>query len=352
MEKQNTNKQSFGKQIYEHLMNGINHMLPFVIGGGLLMALAFLFDDYSINPAKFGSNTPFAAFLKQIGDLAFSFMLPMLAGYIAVSVAGTSGLAVGFISGVMAQQSGAGFLGALLAGFISGYIILMLSHIFKFMPKAFEGIKTLLIYPLIGLFIVGGVMMFVVNPPIASLNTWITESLTGMGDSSKILLGIIVAAMMAIDMGGPLNKSAYMFAVICLDAGNASVMAAAIIGGMVPATAVALATTLFKSKFTAKEREAGLSNYILGASFITEGAIPFAAADPFRVLPAVTLGSGVSGAVAMLFNCASVAPHGGIFILPVVENPLGFIIAYISGVVVAALLMGILKKPVIETKVS
>lgn len=350
METQITTKQSLGKQIYEHLMNGINHMLPFVIGGGLLMALAFLFDDYSINPSNFGSNTPFAAFLKQIGDLAFGFMLPMLAGYIAVSIAGTSGLATGFIGGVMAQQSGSGFLGALLAGFIGGYVIIILSKVLKFIPKAFEGLKVMLLYPLIGLFIVGGIMMFVVNPPVASLNGWITQSLTSMGDSSKVLLGLIVAAMMAVDMGGPLNKSAYMFAVVCLEAGNASVMAAAIIGGMVPATSIALATTLFKSKFTAKEREAGLTNYVLGASFITEGAISFAAADPLRVLPSVTVGSAVAGAVAMLFNCASVAPHGGIFILPVVENPLGFVIAYISGVVVAALMMGVLKKPVVETK--
>ncbi|MEG0152460.1 MAG: PTS fructose transporter subunit IIC [Niameybacter sp.] len=341
-------KQSLGQQIYEHLMNGINHMLPFVIGGGLLMALAFLFDDYSVNPANFGSNTPFAAMLKQIGDLAFGFMLPMLAGYIAVSVAGQSGLVTGFIGGMMAQQSGAGFLGALLAGFIGGYVIVLLSKILKFIPKSFEGLKVMLLYPLLGLFVVGVIMMFVVNPPVAALNGAITNTLTSMGDSSKVVLGLVVAAMMAVDMGGPLNKSAYMFAVVCLDAGNASVMAATIVGGMVPATSIALATTLFKNKFTAKEREAGLTNYILGMSFITEGAISFAASDPLRVLPSVTLGSAVAGGLAMMFNCASRAPHGGIFVLPVIENPMGFVIAYIGGVLVAAVMMGLLKKPAQE----
>lgn len=345
-------KESIGQKIYRNLMDGITHMLPFVIGGGLLIALAFLFDDYAIDPSNFGSNTPLSAFLKQIGDLTFGFMLPVLAAYIAVSIAGQPGMVVGFIGGVLAQQSGAGFLGALLAGFIAGYIVVLLEKVLCFIPKSLEGLKPMLLYPLLGLVLVGAVMTFVVNPPVTALNTMITETLTGMGASSQILLGIVLAAMMAVDMGGPLNKGAYMFAVICFDAGNYAAMAAVIIGGMVPATSIALATTLFKNKFTKKDREAGLTNYILGLSFITEGAISFAAADPFRVLPSVTVGSAVAGGLAMFFGCASRAPHGGIFILPVIENPAGFVIAFLSGVIVAALMIGFLKKPVVEEELK
>ena len=339
-------KESFGRQIYKHLMTGVSHMLPFVIGGGLLIALAFLFDDYALNPANFGSNTPFAAFLKSVGDAAFGFMLPVLAGYIAMSIGERPALAVGFVGGVLANTGGAGFLGALLAGFIAGYLVKGLSKVFSYLPQSLEGIKPTLLYPLFGILLIGAIMTFVVNPPVAAANNGMSNFLNSMGTTSQVLLGIVVAAMMAIDMGGPINKAAYVFGVASIEAGNFAIMAAVMAGGMVPPLAIALATTFFKNKFNKKDKEAGLTNYIMGLSFITEGAIPFAAADPFRVIPAVVIGSGVAGALTMVFKCTLRAPHGGIFVLPVIENPLGYVAAIVIGAIVGAVILGILKKPV------
>ncbi|MGL4736256.1 MAG: PTS fructose transporter subunit IIABC [Cellulosilyticaceae bacterium] len=341
-------QESFGRQIYKHLMNGVSHMLPFVIGGGLLIALAFLFDDYAINPANFGSNTPFAAFLKSVGDTAFGFMLPVLAGYIAMSIGERPALAVGFVGGMLANTGGAGFLGALLAGFIAGYLVKGLGKVFGYLPQSLEGIKPTLLYPLFGTLLIGAIMMFAVNPPVAAANAAITNFLNSMGTTSQVLLGIVVAAMMAIDMGGPINKAAYVFGVASLESGNFAIMAAVMAGGMVPPLAIALATTIFRSKFSKKDKDAGLTNYIMGLSFITEGAIPFAAADPLRVIPSAVVGAGVAGALTMMFGCALRAPHGGVFVLPVIENPFGYVIAVVAGALVGAIMLGLLKKPLDE----
>lgn len=341
-------KESFGRQLYKHLMNGVSHMLPFVIGGGLLIALAFLFDDYSIDPSNFGSNTPFAAFLKSVGDAAFGFMLPVLAGYIAMSIGERPALAVGFVGGLLANTGGAGFLGALLAGFVAGYLIKGLGKVFSYLPTSLEGIKPTLLYPLFGILLIGVIMTFIINPPVASVNAAMANFLNNMGTTSQVLLGIVVAAMMAIDMGGPINKAAYVFGVASLEAGNYAIMAAVMAGGMVPPLAIALATTFFRNKFDKKDKEAGITNYIMGLSFITEGAIPFAAADPLRVIPASVVGAGVAGALTMVFNCTLRAPHGGIFVLPVIENPFGYIIAIVAGSIIGALILGFSKKPIKE----
>lgn len=338
--------ESIGRQMYKHLMNGVSHMLPFVIGGGLLIALAFLFDDYSIDPSNFGSNTPFAAFLKQVGDAAFGFMLPVLAGYIAMSIGERPALAVGFVGGLLASTGGAGFLGALLAGFIAGYVVKGLSKVFNYLPQSLEGIKPTLLYPLCGTLLIGAIMIFVVNPPVAAANMGMTNILNSMGTTSQVLLGIVVASMMAIDMGGPINKAAYVFGVASLESGNYAIMAAVMAGGMVPPLAIAISTTLFKNRFSKKDKDAGLTNYIMGLSFITEGAIPFAAADPLRVIPAAVVGSGVAGALTMIFNCSLRAPHGGIFVLPVIENPMGYVASVVIGAVVGAVILGMLKKPI------
>lgn len=338
--------ESIGRQMYKHLMNGVSHMLPFVIGGGLLIALAFLFDDYSIDPSNFGSNTPFAAFLKQVGDAAFGFMLPVLAGYIAMSIGERPALAVGFVGGLLASTGGAGFLGALLAGFIAGYVVKGLSKVFNYLPQSLEGIKPTLLYPLCGTLLIGAIMIFVVNPPVAAANMGMTNVLNSMGTTSQVLLGIVVASMMAIDMGGPINKAAYVFGVASLESGNYAIMAAVMAGGMVPPLAIAISTTLFKNRFSKKDKDAGLTNYIMGLSFITEGAIPFAAADPLRVIPAAVVGSGVAGALTMIFNCSLRAPHGGIFVLPVIENPMGYVTSVVIGAVVGAVILGMLKKPI------
>lgn len=335
--------ESIGRQIYKHLMNGVSHMLPFVIGGGILIALAFLFDDYSIDPRKFGSNTPFAAFLKTVGDQAFGFMLPVLAGYIAMSIADRPALAVGFVGGALANFGGSGFLGALLAGFIAGYLVLGLKKIFGYLPDSLEGLKPILLYPFLGILAIGAIIVFVVNPPVAAANTGITNFLNGMGESSKILLGAVLGGMMAVDMGGPINKAAYVFGTASLASGQYEFMAAVMIGGMVPPLAIALCTTFFKSKFTENERKSGITNYIMGLSFITEGAIPFAAADPLRVIPACVLGSAVAGAMSMFFGCALRAPHGGLFVIPVISNPLGYIIALAAGSVIGMITLAVLK---------
>ncbi|MGL5354146.1 MAG: PTS fructose transporter subunit IIABC [Clostridium sp.] len=337
-------KESVGRTIYKHLMNGVSHMLPFVIGGGILIALAFLFDDYAIDPSNFGSNTPLAAFFKSVGDTAFGFMLPILAGYIAMSIADRPGLAVGFVGGALASAGGSGFLGALAAGFIAGYVVVGLKKLFDKLPASLEGIKPVLLYPVLGTLLIGLIIVFVVNPPAAALNNGINNGLMSMGGTSKVLLGAVLGGMMAIDMGGPFNKAAYVFGTASLASGQFDIMAAVMVGGMVPPLAIALCTTFFKSRFTERERQSGLTNYIMGLSFITEGAIPFAAADPLRVIPAAVLGSATAGALSMFFGCALRAPHGGIFVLPVITEPLGYFIALVAGSVVGMLVLAILKK--------
>lgn len=339
---------SFGRQIYKHLMNGVSNMLPFVIGGGILIALAFLFDDYSIDPSNFGANTPFAAFLKSIGGTAFGFMLPVLAGFIAMSIGDRPALAVGFVGGMMANEGGSGFLGALLAGFIAGYIIVALKKLFSKLPNSLEGIKPTLLYPVFGILLVGIIITFIVNPPVAFLNNSLNTFLDTMGSTSRVALGIIVAGMMAVDMGGPINKAAYVFGVASLESGNFEIMAAVMAGGMVPPLAIALSTTFFKKKYTKKERQAGITNYIMGLSFITEGAIPFAASDPLRVLPACIAGSALAGALSMFFGATLRAPHGGIFVVPVVGEPLMYLLAIAVGSVVGAVILGLIKKDAVE----
>ncbi len=347
---------SRGHQIYMQLMNGVSHMLPFVVGGGILIALAFLIDGMCVDMsslteearANFGTITPIAATLKGIGGMAFSFMLPILAGFIAMSIADRPGLAVGFVGGAIAANGKSGFLGALAAGFIAGYLIILLRRLFEKLPKALEKIAPVLLYPLFGILLIGLIMNFVIEPPIGALNTALNTGLTNMGGSSKILLGIIVAAMMAVDMGGPFNKAAYVFGTASIAAGNYDIMAAVMIGGMVPPCAIALATLLFKNKFTKAERESGPTNFIMGLAFITEGAIPFAASDPLHVLPACIIGSGLAGALSMAFKCTLMAPHGGIFVFPVVEHALLYLAALIVGTVAGAVLLGVLKKKVTE----
>lgn len=337
-----------GHKIYKHLMNGVSHMLPFVIGGGILIALAFLFDDANINPSNFGSNTPFAAFLKSVGDTAFGFMLPVLAGYIAMSIGDRPALAVGFVGGMLANKGGSGFLGALLAGFIAGYLVVFLKKIFSKLPDSLEGLKPVLLYPLFGILLMGAIIIFVINPPVAAINTGLTSFLNSMGESSKIVLGVILGAMMAIDMGGPINKAAYVFGTASLASSQYDIMAAVMIGGMVPPLSIALCTTFFKNRFTKRERQSGLTNYIMGFSFITEGAIPFAASDPLRVIPACAIGSAVAGGLSMGLGCQLRAPHGGIFVVPVIHNPLGYLIAIAVGSIVGMILLAILKKPLKE----
>ena len=341
-----------GRTIYKHLMNGVSHMLPFVIGGGILIALAFLFDDYEIDPSNFGMNTPLAAFFKTVGGTAFGFMLPILAAFIAMSIGDRPALAVGFVGGALANAGGSGFLGALLAGFIAGYLVLGLKKLFDKLPSALEGIKPVLLYPFFGILLIGLIITFVINPPVGTINTWMTDGLNSMGASSRILLGIIVAGMMAIDMGGPFNKAAYVFGTASLASGNYEIMAAVMIGGMVPPLAIALCSTFFKNRFTEKERKSGLTNYIMGLSFITEGAIPFASADPLRVIPSCVIGSAVSGALSMFFGCTLRAPHGGIFVVGVIGNPIAFVGSLIVGSLVGMIILAILKKPLEERKIS
>lgn len=332
--------------IYVDLMSGVSHMLPFVIGGGILIALSFLFDNYEINPAGFGSNTPFAAFLNQVGNGAFAFMLPVLAGFIASSIGDRPALAVGFVGGYLAKEGGSGFLGALVAGFIAGYLMLGLKKLFGKLPQGLESIKPVLLYPLFGIFLMGAIIIFLINPPVGALNSALFNGLNSMGSTSRILLGVILAGMMSIDMGGPINKAAYVFGTASITEGNYEMMAAVMIGGMVPPIAIALATTFFKNKFTESERKSGIVNYIMGLSFVTEGAIPFAASDPLRVIPSCAIGAAVAGGLSMFFNCTLMAPHGGIFVLPVIGNSIMYFVSLVIGSVVGMLLLGILKKPV------
>ena len=352
-----------GGNIYKHLMNGVTHMLPFVVGGGILIAIAFLLDDYSINPSNFGMNTPVAAFFKTIGGVAFDFMLLILSGYIAMSIGDRPGLVVGFVGGALAKAGttfsslsnssevlvSSGFLGALIAGFIGGYVVVFLKKVFSFMPKSLEGIRTILIYPVAGILLIG-IIMLLINPFVSAINTALNNFLFGLSGVNKVILGAILAGMMSVDLGGPVNKAAYTFGTGMLAEGHYEIMAAVMIGGMVAPLAIALLATFFPKKLPQKERQAGLLNYVMGLSFISEGAIPFASADPLRVLPACIVGSAVSGALSMAFNCTLMAPHGGIFVLPLIGNALWYVVALVAGSVAAMAIMAALKKNVWTTK--
>ena len=354
--KETTNKSggSFGHKIYTQLMNGVSHMLPFVVGGGILIAIAFLIDGLSVDMntlapelrSNFGSITPVAALFKSIGDVAFKFMLPVLAGFIAMAIGDRPALALGFVGGMIASSGKSGFLGALVIGFAAGYLIVLLRKICEKLPEALEKLAPVLIYPVVGILITGLAMNFVVEPIMGFINTALNNGLASMGGTSKVILGFILGGMMSVDMGGPFNKAAYVFGTASIAAGNYDVMAAVMVGGMVPPCAIALATMIFKSKFTKEERDAGPTNFIMGLAFITEGAIPFAASDPLRVLPSCIVGSGVAGALSMLFGCTLMAPHGGIFVFPVVGNALLYLLSLVIGTVISALLLGVLKKKV------
>lgn len=336
---------SLGRQIYKHLMNGVSHMLPFVVGGGILIALAFLLDDYSIDPANFGSNTPVAKFFKDIGGASFGFMLPVLAGFIAMSIADRPGLAVGFVGGALAGTTGSGFLGALIAGFVAGYLVNALKKAARVLPDSLEGMKPMLIYPVLGILLMGAISLFLIAPPVSAINTWMIETLKNMDPSARILMGMIVGGMMAVDMGGPVNKAAYVTGTGLLASGEYHVMAAVMAGGMVPPLAIALCTTFFKNRFTENEHKAGITNYVMGLAFITEGAIPFAAGDPVRVIPSMIVGSAVAGALTMFFDCTLRAPHGGIFVVPTIGNPLMYLVSIFVGAVVGCAILSVLKKP-------
>ena len=363
-EESSTGQEGLGRQIYKHLMNGVSHMLPFVIGGGILIALAFLLDDYSIDPANFGTNTPVAAWFKTIGGYAFNFMLPVLAAYIAMSIADRPGLLVGFVGGYIAtvgstfaspggvDGGASGFLGAMVAGFAGGYFMLGLEKLCEKLPKALEGIKPVLIYPVGGVLMIG-VIMCAIDPAVSWLNNALYDGLASMSGTNIILLGILLGGMMSVDMGGPVNKAAYVFGVASLSNQSEAgfmIMAAVMVGGMVPPIAIALATTFFKNRFTENERKSGVVNYIMGLCFISEGAIPYAAADPLRVIPSCVIGSAVAGGISMAMGCTLRAPHGGIFVTPVIGNQLGFLLALAIGSVVGMIMLAILKKP-IEKKI-
>ena len=354
----NKEKEGVWHTVYKHLMNGVSNMLPFVIGGGILIALAFLFDTIlapGADPANFGKNSAPAFFLKTIGEGAFNFMLPILSGFIAMSIGDRPALMVGFVGGFLANSgdSKSGFLGALIAGFVAGYLVVGLRKLFDKLPKSLEGIKPILLYPVIGLLLIGAIVIYIINPPVSMLNTAMNNGLAHLGTGSGLILGAIVGGMMSIDMGGPFNKAAYVFGTASLVSASGAavsspVMAAVMAGGMIPPLAIALCTTFFKNRFTKKERQSGLTNYIMGLSFITEGVIPFAAADPLRVIPSCVVGSAVAGALSMLFGCALPAPHGGIFVIPVVEHWPMYLLSILIGSVVSMILLAILKKPIKE----
>ena len=350
-------KEGFGTKIYKHLMNGVTHMLPFVVGGGILIAIAFLLDDYSINPSNFGMNTPVAAFFKTVGGAAFNVMLYILAGYIAMSIADRPGLAVGFVGGILAVLGttfasltdssvvlvSSGFLGALIAGFVGGYIVILLKKICSYLPDSIEGIKTILLYPVFGILLIGAFMLLI-NPYVGAINTAINNYLSSMGTANKVVLGAILGGMMAIDLGGPINKAAYTFGTGMLASGQYEIMAAVMAGGMVPPLAIAFLATAFPKKISKKDKQAAYVNYIMGLSFISEGAIPFASADPLRTLPAFVVGSAVTGALSMIFNCTLMAPHGGIFVIATIGHPLLYLLAIAVGTVVSTMIMAKLKK--------
>lgn len=345
---------SVGHRIYKHLMNGVSHMLPFVIGGGILIAIAFLIDGFAVDlnslpfeeRSNFGTITPLAAMFKSIGGVAFGFMLPILAGFIAMSIADRPGLAVGFVGGAIAANGTSGFLGALVAGFVAGYLVRLLKKLFEKLPEGLEGVKPMLLYPVIGIFLIGVIMTYIVEPPIGALNVMINNGLNSMNGAKAILLGALLGGMMSVDMGGPVNKAAYVFGTASIAAGNYNIMAAVMVGGMVPPLAIALATMFFKNKFTEEERKAGPTNIVMGLSFISEGAIPFAASDPLRVLPSCIIGSAVAGALSMAFNCTLMAPHGGIFVFLTVGHPLLYLVSLAVGSVVGCVILGLLKKDV------
>lgn len=356
-------KEGIGTQIYKHLMNGVTHMLPFVVGGGILIALAFLFDDYSIDPSNFGMNTPLAAFFKTVGGAAFNVMLYILAGYIAMSIADRPGLAVGFVGGILAVQGttftsltdstatlvSSGFLGALIAGFAGGYIVLGLKKLCSYLPESIEGIKTILLYPVFGIALIG-LFMLLINPYVGAINTGINNYLSSMSTANKVLLGAILGGMMAIDLGGPVNKAAYTFGTGMLASGQYEIMAAVMAGGMVPPLAIALLATFFPKKIAKKDKQAAYVNYIMGLSFISEGAIPFASADPLRTIPAFVVGSAVTGALSMVFSCTLRAPHGGIFVIATIGHPILYLLSIAVGSVVSMAIMAILKNNLPEYK--
>lgn len=343
---------SIGHKIYTQLMNGVSHMLPFVVGGGILIAIAFLIDGLSVDinslseaeRANFGTITPLAAMFKTIGGFAFSLMLPVLSGYIAMSIADRPGLAPGFVGGLIAYNGTSGFLGALVAGFAAGYIIVLLKKIFSKLPDSLDGIKPVLLYPVLGVLLTGIFMTYIIEPPVGALNTWMNTSLETLSESSKVIVGIIVGGMMAVDMGGPINKAAYVFGTASIAAGNYYIMAAVMVGGMVPPCAIALSTLLFKNKYTPEERKSGPTNFVMGLGFITEGAIPFAASDPIRVILSCIIGSAAAGGLSAAFNCTLMAPHGGIFVFPVVDHPVWYLVSLAVGTVISAVILGVIKK--------
>ena len=351
-----TQKSGAGHRIYTQLMNGVSHMLPFVVGGGILIAIAFLIDGLCVDMASlseaeranFGTITPVAALFKGIGGAAFGFMLPVLAGFIAMAIGDRPALALGFVGGYIAANGKSGFLGALVAGFVAGYVVVLLRKLCDRLPEALEKIAPVLIYPVVGILVIGLCMTYIVEPVMGGINTGLNNFLSGMSSTSRLLLGFILAAMMAIDMGGPFNKAAYVFGTASIAAGNYDIMAAVMIGGMVPPCAIALSTLLFKNRYTREERDAGPTNFIMGLAFITEGAIPYAAADPLHVIPSCIIGSGIAGAVSMLFKCTLMAPHGGIFVFPVVGNALYYVLALVVGTIISTLLLGLLKKKITE----
>ncbi len=356
-EENDEEKEKIGTKIYKHLMNGVTHMLPFVVGGGILIAIAFLLDDYSIDPSNFGMNTPIAAFFKTIGNAAFNVMLYILAGYIAMSIADRPGLAVGFVGGILAVQGttfesltnsdvtlvSSGFLGALIAGFVGGYIVLGLKKLCSYLPDSIEGIKTILLYPVFGILLMG-TFMLLINPYVAAINTAINDYLSSMSNANKIILGAILGGMMAVDLGGPINKAAYTFGTGMLASGQYEIMAAVMAGGMVPPLAIALLATIFPRKIPKKDKQAAYVNYIMGLSFISEGAIPFASADPLRTIPAFVIGSAVTGALSMWFSCTLMAPHGGIFVIATIGHPVKYLLAIAIGAIISMLIMAKLKK--------
>lgn len=347
-------KESIGHTIYKHLMSGVSHMLPFVVGGGILIALAFMLDTFLVDistvedMSSFGSITPIASLFMTIGGKAFGFMLPVLAGFIAYSIADRPGLAVGFVGGAIASGGKSGFLGALIAGFLAGYIVLLLKRVFKNLPDSLEGIKPVLLYPLLGIFLIGISTIYIIEPIFGQINTAMTNGLDSLTGTSSILLGLILGGMMAVDLGGPINKAAYVFGTAAIASGNYDIMAAVMVGGMTPPLAIAVATLIFKNKFTKEERKAGPTNFVMGFSFISEGAIPYAAADPLHVLPALIVGSAAAGALSMFFQCTLMAPHGGIFVFPLVGHALLYLLALLIGTAISAVLLGLIKKNVKE----
>ncbi|MBR2518789.1 MAG: PTS sugar transporter subunit IIA [Selenomonadaceae bacterium] len=337
--------ESIGRQVYKHLMNGVSHMLPFVVGGGILIAISFLLDDYSIDPSNFGKNTPVAEFFNKVGGASFGFMLPVLSGFIAMSIADRPGLAAGFVGGALSGANGSGFLGALVAGFLAGFIVNWLKKALQVLPPALEGTKPILLYPLLGILAIGFICTIIIGPPIASVNEWLINTLKNMDPNAKLFIGALVGGMMAVDMGGPINKAAYVTGTGLLAGGEYHVMAAVMAGGMVPPLAIALATIFFKKKFTKQEQSTSATNIVMGFSFITEGAIPFAAGDPLHVIPSCVVGSALAGALSMMFDCTLRAPHGGIFVVPTIGNPVMYMVAVIAGAIVGCLILGMIRKP-------